>query len=276
MLRLSLLLGGAIAARGLLVAVTRRSRSTSLRASAADADVLGPLPPTLAASPRWWGGAPVLSALQFLHPHSDFAHRYWTEILESGDVVVDATAGNGHDTSVLALALGARGGGTLYVCDVQTLALERSRVRVREALEAAGWSVAEGEGSAREVQTGASLELQWVLGSHDDLLASLAEASVRLVVFNLGYLPGGDKVRRRHQLSPSSPSIDVTASTPADAGLHAPPQALVTEAPTTVRALEHAERAVGGGGCVSVTIYPGHEARQRISSVSAAKSVHGR
>ena len=33
----------------------------------------------------------------------------------------------------------------------------------------------------------------------------------------------------------------------------------MTEAPSTIRALSHAEQAVGGGGCISVTIYPGHE-----------------
>ena len=35
-------------------------------------------------------------------------------------------------------------------------------------------------------------------------------------------------------------------------------KALVTQAPTTLRALHEAERVVCGGGCVSVTIYPGH------------------
>ena len=55
-----------------------------------------------------------------------------------------------------------------------------------------------------------------------------AQGSASLVVFNLGYLPGGDKT-------------------------------IVTTAEGTERALLAAERAVGAGGCVSVTLYPGHE-----------------
>ena len=62
---------------------------------------------------------------------------------------------------------------------------------------------------------------------HCAVLDALAPSSVSLVVFNLGYLPGGDK-------------------------------ALVTTAEGTVRALRAAERAVRPGGCVSVTGYPGH------------------
>ena len=66
------------------------------------------------------------------------------------------------------------------------------------------------------------------LGCHASLLESLAADSASLIVFNLGYLPGGDK-------------------------------SIVTTAKTTVRALRAAERAVRAGGCVSVTLYPGHE-----------------
>lgn len=51
-------------------------------------------------------------------------------------------------------------------------------------------------------------------------------------MFNLGYLPGGDK-------------------------------AVVTRAEETVRALEAAQRAVRAGGAVSATIYPGHDEGRR-------------
>ena len=55
---------------------------------------------------------------------------------------------------------------------------------------------------------------------------------MKLVVFNLGYLPGGDKT-------------------------------ICTTGATTVAALEAAQRAVMVGGCLSVTVYPGHPEGER-------------
>ena len=196
------------------------------------------VPPTGAALPplrrppspkqRLWGGRPVESEVQLLHPHTDFAHRYWASSLERGDTVVDATTGNGHDLLVLARALGSCGGGTLHAWDLQQLAIDRSQDRMRDALVAEGWTLE--EGTSRWVATcaDASVDVHWRVGSHDVLLAQLPAESARLVVFNLGYLPGGDK-------------------------------SVVTRCDTTLSALRHAGVAVRGGGAVSVTIYPGHE-----------------
>ena len=69
-------------------------------------------------------------------------------------------------------------------------------------------------------------------GDHAALLEGLAAGSADLVVFNLGYLPGGDK-------------------------------SIVTTAEGTVRAMSAAEAAVAPGGCVSVALYPGHEEGSR-------------
>ena len=67
----------------------------------------------------------------------------------------------------------------------------------------------------------------------------LEAASASLIVFNLGWLPGSDKT-------------------------------VMTTAETTARALRAAERAVRAGGCVSVTLYPGHdEGRREEESVLA-------
>ena len=63
----------------------------------------------LAAEPpaeRQFDGHPVVSPATLLHPHTDFAQRYWTALLRAGDTVIDATVGNGHDAAVLAEALG--------------------------------------------------------------------------------------------------------------------------------------------------------------------------
>lgn len=149
-------------------------------------------------------------------------------------VVVDATAGNGHDTVVLARLLAQAGKGTLVACDVQNIAIERTRDRLHSELSGkAGWRFdsqrtagwCEGDVSLKSAPPAVNVELR--LSDHAELLEGLAPASVSLIVFNLGYLPSGDK-------------------------------AIVTTAEGTIRALRAAERCLRPGGCVSVTIYPGH------------------
>ena len=146
-----------------------------------------------------------------------------------------------HDTLVLAKALSTAGGGRLAVIDVQQRAIDATRERLADA-DADGWP---------------ELRVEYHLSDHSDWLEEIdevrgplkgrelklgsmrdeafscvrrarAQGSASLVVFNLGYLPGGDKT-------------------------------IVTTAEGTERALLAAERAVGAGGCVSVTLYPGHE-----------------
>ena len=186
---------------------------------------------TTEASPpeRQFDGHPVPSPATLLHPHTDFAHRYWSSLLKPGDTVIDATAGNGHDAAELAEALMRVGGGTLLCMDAQALALERSKERLRGVL--AGWRLTEATPSewvaAERASGGAELAVRWVEGCHAAALRELAPRSAALVVFNLGYLPGGDK-------------------------------AFTTTTATTIPAIEAAQRVVAVGGCVSATIYPGH------------------
>lgn len=189
--------------------------------------------------PRQWSGLAVSSPLTLLHPHTDWAHRYWSALLEPGDLVCDATAGNGHDTVMLAKTLAARGGGTVLACDLQSKALQTSQERLRSCLaEETEYrqlccEQAEGSGETEEwASRRAKLRVRWRLGSHDAVLAGVPNGAARLVVFNLGYLPGGDK-------------------------------SVVTRAETTLSALAEAQRAVCAGGCVSVTIYGGHPEGQR-------------
>jgi len=51
----------------------------------------------------------VCTRVQVLHPHSDIAQPYWRSVMEAGDVVVDATCGNGWDTLFLLRSLAATG-----------------------------------------------------------------------------------------------------------------------------------------------------------------------
>jgi predicted methyltransferase len=104
----------------------------------------------------------------------DAAHEYVAEVVGEGDVVVDATVGNGHDTAFLAKQVGAEG--QVIGFDVQPEAIQRTRERLEAEGEPAGLTLVE--------------------GGHEDMAAHVPEAvhgRVAAVTFNLGYLPGGDK-----------------------------------------------------------------------------------
>ncbi|MEM1082653.1 MAG: class I SAM-dependent methyltransferase [Verrucomicrobiota bacterium] len=101
------------------------------------------------------------------------AHRVVAEVVRPGDLVVDATAGNGHDTAFLAGLVGE--GGRVMAFDVQEEAIRSTADR----LEAAGLAD--------------RVELR--LESHGRLLERVGRGTVSAVMLNLGYLPGGDHER---------------------------------------------------------------------------------
>ena len=146
-----------------------------------------------------------------------FSKRLLSRLLVSGDVAVDATAGGGHDALFLARLVWP--GGLVHCFDVQAEALDRTRAR----LDAAG--------------LGEAVRLH--AAGHEHMLEHLPEehrGRVRAVVFNLGYLPGGDA-------------------------------AVVTRPETTLAALEAAREVLAAGGAISAVCYTGHpggeaEARQ--------------
>jgi len=141
---------------------------------------------------------------------TEWAHQLVRPHLHTGDVVVDATCGNGHDTLFLADAVGPTG--KVYAFDVQEEALHATKERLQHA-QCDGW--------VQLVQTG-----------HEHLLEHLqAEhyGQVRAVMFNLGYLPGGDKSN-------------------------------TTEASSTLAALDQALDLLAPDGLLSLVVYPGHEA----------------
>jgi ubiquinone/menaquinone biosynthesis C-methylase UbiE len=90
--------------------------------------------------------------------------------IRPGDTVIDATAGNGHDTVFLAERVGPTG--KVLAFDVQDAAIAASRLRVEEA--------------------GTAARVEFHRCSHA-LMGKFAEAgSVAAIMFNLGYLPGED------------------------------------------------------------------------------------
>lgn len=103
----------------------------------------------------------------------DIVHELMKAFVTEGDIVVDATAGNGFDTEYLCRLVGDSG--RVYAFDIQEPAIDHTRKR----LEAEGM-----EGRAR-----------LCLCSHDRMRQVLELDQVKEIkafCFNLGYLPDGD------------------------------------------------------------------------------------
>lgn len=136
---------------------------------------------------------------------TELAHRVVCEVLCEGAHAVDATAGNGHDTCVLAEAVGASGRVTAF--DVQQAAIDATRLRLASA--------------------GLLDRVDLVCVSHLHIAERVPAGNVSAVMFNLGYLPGGD-----HSLI--TREADTDAAIAAACGLLRP------------------------GGVITVVCYPGH------------------
>lgn len=106
-------------------------------------------------------------------------------MIRPGDLVIDATAGNGHDTVFLAECVGPDG--MVLAFDVQATALDSARSRVGDA----GW-------------------VEFFQESHAKMADHAAAGSVAVIMFNLGYLPG-----ENHELTTESSetlaALDVAA-----------------------------------------------------------------
>lgn len=103
-----------------------------------------------------------------------FAHECVRTALSPSGTAIDATAGNGHDTLILAEGVGADG--RVFAFDVQTDALESTRRRLADA--------------------GMEDRVTLLERSHDTMAAALPKryhGTVDAIMFNLGYLPGSNK-----------------------------------------------------------------------------------
>jgi len=127
------------------------------------------------------------------------------QTVREGDTVVDATMGNGHDTEMLCRLVGPSG--HVFGFDIQAQAVEQTRARLQN------------EG----LDDRATL---FRMG-HEHLSEAVTDP-VRAIVFNLGWLPGGD-----HQIT--------------------------TRTETTLSAVDQALDLLTPGGVLVVCVYPGHE-----------------
>lgn len=132
------------------------------------------------------------------------SHHFLRGRVRPGDCAVDATCGNGRDTLLLAQLVGPDG--RVWAFDVQEHAMAATRLRLEEA--------------------GCLAQTELVLAGHERL-AALVREPLRAVVFNLGYLPGGDRQ-------------------------------VVTEPDKSVAALQQAAQLLAAGGIITVCVYTGH------------------
>ena len=142
--------------------------------------------------------------MHFTVEAQEIAKRYLT----AGSIAIDATCGNGFDTLFLAGQVGSTG--VVYGVDIQERAIETSRKKLHEA------------DLLPQCRLG--------VGSHSQLKSIVDPVHVgriSVVMFNLGYLPLGDK-------------------------------SIVTRPATTMAGLEQAVELVRPGGLVSILAYPGH------------------
>ncbi len=122
--------------------------------------------------------------------------------IKKGSIAVDATAGNGNDTLKLCRAVGKAG--LVYAFDIQKTALENTDRLLKE-----------------NGMTNARL----ILDSHSNM-DTYTGKNLSGVIFNLGYLPGGD-------------------------------HSLCTKADTSIDAIKKSLNLIGDEGFVSVTVYYG-------------------
>ncbi len=128
-------------------------------------------------------------------------------LIQKGDLVVDATLGKGQDTLFLTNQVGPKG--LVLAFDIQEAALEQTRALFQKQ-----------QGSIPE-------NVRLLCTSHENLQDHLP-ASPRAIMFNLGYLPGGDK-------------------------------SLTTHAQSTIIAIKASLNSLMTGGVLSVIAYPGHD-----------------
>lgn len=98
------------------------------------------------------------------------SHRYISDIVKHGDIVIDATAGNGNDTVFLAELVGSDG--HVYAFDIQEKALFNTRQRMEKS--------------------GFFDRVTLIHDGHQNMDKYINEP-ISAVMFNFGYLPGGDK-----------------------------------------------------------------------------------
>lgn len=136
------------------------------------------------------------------------AHNFIKEILRPGAIAIDATVGNGHDTLFLVNQVSPSG--KVFGFDIQQTAIASTRAKL--------------------MQTHGMECLMLIQASHADMSEKIPvnhHGNISVIMFNLGYLPGGDKN-------------------------------IITGTDSTITALYSACGLLSSKGIITVMAYPGH------------------
>ena len=130
--------------------------------------------------------------------------HFITDQVQPGDICIDATMGNGNDTILLSSL--CKETGHVYAFDIQEQALAHTRQRLLDADAPQNYTL--------------------LLESHTNMDHYVQPESVSCIVFNLGYLPGGDHTK-------------------------------ATQASSSIEALTRSLSLLKKGGLISLCIYSG-------------------
>lgn len=139
-----------------------------------------------------------------------FSHELLKKSIVPGDYVIDATVGNGNDTVMLARTVGEMG--KVYGFDIQKKAIESTKEKL--------------------LLTGLLSQTVLIHDGHENINHYVENSQqISAAVFNLGYLPKGNK-------------------------------SIVTKPETTISAIDQCLNRLRKGGLISIMVYHGHEGGQ--------------
>jgi hypothetical protein len=154
-------------------------------------------------------------------------HQLIQPYIQVGDVVIDATMGNGNDTLFLAKSVGIHG--LVLSFDIQKQAIEATRDKLIENQYDMPFLIQKDE-QFKKMPSEEGIYLMNYSHEKIDLIPIehfAKEQKISCIIFNFGYLPGGDKTITSHS--------------------H-----------VSIEAIKKSLRLVKEKGIVSLVTYPGH------------------
>lgn len=160
----------------------------------------------------------------------NWAHKLLAEVINTGDFVIDLTAGRGHDTLWLAQQVDAFQQGRVLAFDIQQTAIESTAERLKEA-NCAVTNVNQ--------QLNSTSGVALYHGCHSQLAKLTATTTVqpKAVIANFGYLPNGD-------------------------------HATTTSARKSCEAIKQAIQLLAPQGRIALVLYTGHDgAKEEVAAI---------
>ncbi|MCT6823341.1 MAG: methyltransferase domain-containing protein [Apilactobacillus sp.] len=139
-----------------------------------------------------------------LEPSVTYSHTLLSSVVNENDIVVDGTIGKGNDTEFLARLVGNQG--KVFGFDIQAEAIQKTQERINK--------------------NSLSNQVTLINDGHENI-SNYVEDHIQAAIFNLGYLPGGNKE-------------------------------VITLPETTLKAIQSSLSLLNVGGIVIIILYYGH------------------